>query len=284
MPRTAKSVYDKRIEVLFEYLELKKIISQKDNYNLRAKELIKILKSAKSANSNFLKYLESTIKQEDDKNDPEYIPPKYLLDDIPPKEHLTRLKASEGKKRVDYKEPETDEDDDPDDWVLPKNYLGSLTDGISENLLTDNIVYMIRIWIRICNKYFYKIGFTNNVKKRLVQLNSEFEACGRIIIVMLTKVECNKSELDFHTKYKKYAIEDVKIKFTKKKEIYPPTAEMYDRFKNYIEKNEYVTGEPYDTDKYTIDDSNYETLDDGTVLDQGKEEQSYWHNKIWGLC
>jgi len=166
-----------------------------------------------------------------------------------------------------------DQKEEFEDYVLSKKYWNTITCDVPKELLMDNILYMLRLYSRYHDEYYYKIGFTNDLKKTIKRLNFEYDSCGRIIVIMLTKVKCGKSELSFHKKYKKYSIKRV-IKFKQKKEIYCISSKIYDFFKSYIRQRY------YETEHYIIDDSDYETLSDGTILDQDKEEEQYWRDTI----
>lgn len=81
-------------------------------------------------------------------------------------------------------------DEDYDDFNLKKTYyeenIFKEISSMIQLLGLNNLLYLVHIWNRKLNKYFYKLGFTNNFFGRLMGLNSEYDCCGRIIPIMIT--------------------------------------------------------------------------------------------------
>jgi hypothetical protein len=162
----------------------------------------------------------------------------------------------------------------------------------TENLLK---IYFIRLWVRKYDTYVYKIGSTTNIEKRMKQLNTYFDSCGRIIILFCAKINSVFCETYAHKILSDYRINDNiqnNIK-SQSREIYDINNNVYDYFLNYIKtisQNNF-----FETSDYTIDDRNKETivyydqyqnlaefskviLEDysNIKLDQSNNEDKYW--------
>lgn len=155
------------------------------------------------------------------------------------------------------------------------------------------LLYFIRCYNRYDNKYFFKIGYTENLYKRLIGLNNEFESYYRIIIISCANIDNINIEKDIHNilrpKYGNCKFgKSIKNKST---ETYKTSYEIYDDFikilddmkLNYFESDNYIYN---DEDKIEyIYDKNYLSstikLDDDNniYLDQNINENRYWLKK-----
>lgn len=142
----------------------------------------------------------------------------------------------------------------------------------------DQKIYLIRVWIRKLNIYVYKAGTTKNLKRRLIQLNSYFDSCGKIILIFVAIINSDNVEKSFHSILQKY-----RCKKHKNKEIYNINSIFYDKFLELltsIQQTDY-----FESQYYIIDDLNYEIYDnlnnqnDQNQLDQNQEELIFW-NKL----
>ena len=156
-----------------------------------------------------------------------------------------------------------------DDYAVPKKHWLRVLSEVPDEYLGENVLYMIRLWSRWNDEYYYKLGFTNDLGKRIIQLNNEFDSCGRIIIIMLSIVKSEKRERTIHKTLKKHNVV-VTIQQKKKTELYQISSDSYDDIKCVM------GDEIFETDRYVIDDDDYETLD-GHDLTTDK----FWHKLIF---
>ena len=157
------------------------------------------------------------------------------------------------------------------------------------------LLYFIRCYNRYDNKYFFKIGYTADLYKRLMGLNNQFESYYRIIIISCANIDNINIEKDIHNilrpKYGNCKFgRSIKNKST---ETYKTSYEIYDNFikilddmkLNYFESDNYIYN---DEDKIEyIYDKNYlsSTIkldnDNNIYLDQNINENRYWLKKYY---
>ena len=122
-------------------------------------------------------------------------------------------------------------------------------------------IYFIRMYCCYIDDYVYKIGYSENIKKRLRQINYEFGCEGEIVIVMIANLS-NKYERRIHSnrEFIKYRI-DVRNNFNcSKGEIYKISHEVYDLFYEFVSNKSIL----WESQKYVIDDYDYENYDCNT--------------------
>jgi hypothetical protein len=166
---------------------------------------------------------------------------------------------------------------------------------------TDRLLYMVRVYIRSEGAYYYKVGYTDDLPKRIRSINCQYDACGRIIPVMLTKTECQKNERQgVHKFLDAYRANNIIIGQSKKGELYKISAECYDHIKKSLITHSVLCTkckgsgdlcekcEPifFESQYYIIEDGNNESLYIGggkyIGLSDKKAEDEYWGNYIWG--
>ena len=177
------------------------------------------------------------------------------------------------------------------------------TESILNNILTEinnnkkintkkTLLYFIRFWSRYDNKYIFKIGYTENLYKRLIGLNNEFESYYRIIIISCANINNINIEKDIHKILRpKYGnckfSRSIKNKST---ESYKTSYEIYDNFikilydmkLNYFKSDNYIYNDE-DKIEYIYDKkylSSIIKLDNKNIyLDQNINENRYWLKK-----
>jgi hypothetical protein len=171
--------------------------------------------------------------------------------------------------------------DDLDNCTIPDSdeYYESMIYDVPEDLVKRNIMYMFRVYIRYEDKYVYKVGFTNNLLERIKQLDSEFGCLGRIIPVLLCKVECMLEEKDCKLAIDTHKV-DVTIKQVKKGECYKICPEVYDTVKEKMDELK-ESGEVYESEDYVLEDDNKEYYLD-EELTQDDNEAAFWRQQIHG--
>lgn len=178
-------------------------------------------------------------------------------------------------------------EEDPDDLCLPQNYFHSeiLTElrETCPSMLEEPCMYCVRIYNRKTDTYFAKVGYTEDLLKRLEQLNSEFDACGRIIVLLACAVQREQIERDLHKILRKegYADENVvKSRGGKSREAYKLTDEFYGRVSELFEEYKLDDTEIFDTQRYFINEQNDEWLgtehEQEVCLGRDKKEETYW--------
>jgi hypothetical protein len=145
-------------------------------------------------------------------------------------------------------------------------------------------LYMIRIYRRGYDDYVYKVGSTENLYHRLKQLNSEYDCCGRIIIVAAATIYSLNDEMFVHNE-----LAEERLKDTNKLELYNLNYDVYSKFMNLLNqlpKNvvfksfDYILeddGTELHYSKMFDDYSNQLEMIDGMVeLDCNTNEDNYW--------
>jgi hypothetical protein len=194
--------------------------------------------------------------------------------------------------------------EDIDSLCLSKTYFDNIVfheinlqhSNILNNCDSDKI-YMLRIWIRWSNKYVYKIGTTKNLKKRVKDINHEYDSCGRIIIIACGVITSNAVEKFFHNNLKEYRINNVTIPIkSKKREIYHINDNLYDNFMSLLQRksNNII----FESEDYVIDNNiehiisyeehkkyfskimneKIEINDNHILLDKYLDELRYWNS------
>lgn len=164
-----------------------------------------------------------------------------------------------------------------DDLVIPKSYWISIFSEVGSKYFGDNILYFIRLWNRYEDCYFYKLGFTDDLRKRIISINSEYDACGRIVIIALCHIKSQKTEKIQYRALSKLNMKLV-IKQKRKKECYPISANAYDSIIKFMKKHQ-VGSCFFESQNYVLSDSDEETLD-GDSLNKDFEEEKLWHVRI----
>jgi len=162
------------------------------------------------------------------------------IDKIEPKQNFTNISTANivlttrrsFKPTKSYKETTESEDDaelDVDEnKCVPSEHFDHILVEVPCNLLKSNILYMVRIFHQRTDSYYYKIGFTNDLARRIKELNSAYVACGRIIVVMVAKVNDERNETACHKKLKKYRAADVVTNaYTVSRETYLISSDMH---------------------------------------------------------
>ena len=153
-----------------------------------------------------------------------------------------------------------------DSLFLSKTYFNNIIfyeiNLNNPELLNDIIfdkLYIVRIWIRWSNNYVYKIGTTKNIKRRIRELNYEYDCYGRIIIVAVGQICSTAIEKKFHNKLKEYRINNITnpIK-SNKKELYNINNKLYDNFIDLFKI--YSDNYLFESEYYVLDDDNMEHI------------------------
>jgi hypothetical protein len=157
--------------------------------------------------------------------------------------------------------------------------------NIPATLLEGPLLYFIRIYNGFDKKNYYKFGYTANLlSTRLKQLNNEFGAKNRIIVIMLAKTTHEKVEIDIH-KGLKYLVERVDIikkDGKKSKELYEIDCKTYDLINAIMNKNK-VGDNLYESATYWISDEDIEWIGTETEIEyylQNDFEEEYWKDII----
>lgn len=176
--------------------------------------------------------------------------------------------------------------------IKEKNKFNYLIDINNKN----NKLYLLRIWCRYTNKYVYKLGRTTNIINRISQINTNFDCCGKIILILLVEidnefVELNINEILKNHKINKSMINPIK---PKSKEIFKISRKFYDllfdilddNYPNYFESQIYVIEE--DNSEHIMYNINnisffnkyveYFTYDEFIDLSNKYLETIYWIN------
>src|SRR3989442_342 len=105
----------------------------------------------------------------------------------------TRLK---NKPKIDYKESSSEEEDEDEDEdnILHMENLEEEIEKIPKKFIDKQVTYIAKLYIREYGNFFYKIGYTNNIKQRIKKLNSDYGCCEEIEIHMLSR--CNGPKLE----------------------------------------------------------------------------------------
>lgn len=166
-----------------------------------------------------------------------------------------------------------------DDICIPSSHWIYLLEGVRYESLRTNILYMMRIYVKNIDKYYYKVGFTDNVKKRIKDLENEYNCVGRIVPVFLCRCEAKTSEQLLHDILHNYKEDDVITNNVKHDELYKISLESYNRIKEgmimlKVDDNEYISN------RYNIND-NCEIFD-GELMSQDENEAERWREFIHG--
>lgn len=146
---------------------------------------------------------------------------------------------------------------DIDDLVIPKGYWTSIFNEIGTKYSGENVLYFVRIYNRYHDTYFYKLGFTDDLRKRILSLNAEYDCCGRIIIIALCYIKSQKTERIQYQELNRLSMKLV-IKQKRKKECYPISAKVYDSLLEFMKKHK--VGALFESQSYILSDSNDETF------------------------
>jgi hypothetical protein len=161
------------------------------------------------------------------------------------------------------------------------------------NIINTNklLIYFIRIWNYYDNQYSYKIGYTDNLSERLLNINQKYNCNWRIIIIMCANIDDKKIEKQIHNKIKNDLLYKNKIIGNlinnKPRELYNISWLLYNDFAEIIinMKIKY-----FESDDYLYESSNFEKIydekmndikllvdeDNFIYLDQGINENKYW--------
>jgi hypothetical protein len=182
-------------------------------------------------------------------------------------------------------------EEDKDNLVLPKKYLEERLFEVDEKFFETPVLYMFRLWNRFHNVYFYKSGFTENIQERIKSLNSEFDCCGRIVLVMVARNARLRDEKKLHKLLGEYRI-DMEIKSKKHTECYHITTEVYDMVNEFMEE---LDDNFFDTKYYSLvknkktdeleeelcwGDKDDEEVEQKVILKQDNNEAKFWHDEI----
>lgn len=126
--------------------------------------------------------------------------------------------------------------EDYKDYVISPEHWNNLCEDLPKKLLKSSLLYVVRLYIETTNSYKYKVGFTENFKKRLESLNSEYGSCGRIIPVMLAYCNKQKKERQIHRMLKRFN-DCITIGFVRHRELYSISPESYDLIKETFMDN-----------------------------------------------
>ena len=172
-----------------------------------------------------------------------------------------------------------------------KKALNYVMDEIyNKTIINTNklLIYLIRIWNCYDNKYAFKIGYTDNLSKRLQSINQKYNSNWRIIIIVCANINDKKIEKEIHDEisitYKKLIIGN-SIN-NKPKELYNTKLSLYNNFVKIIEykKLKYFESENYLYDsscniEKIYDEENFNGIkdeDNYIYLDQNINENKYW--------
>jgi hypothetical protein len=161
------------------------------------------------------------------------------------------------------------------------------------NFINTNklLIYFIRIWNYYDNQYSYKIGYTDNLSERLLNINQKYNCNWRIIIIMCANIDDKKIEKLIHNKIKNDLLYENKIIGNpinnKPRELYNISWLLYNDFAEIIinMKIKY-----FESDNYLYESSDFEKIydkkmnninllideDNFIYLDQGMNENKYW--------
>jgi len=100
-----------------------------------------------------------------------------------------------------------------DDLQLSRTYfdkivLNELNLNYSQyikNTLTQKL-YLVRLLYQWHDKNVYKLGITTNLKQRIKKHNSDYDSCGKIIIVFCADIDSSRKEKDIHKHLEKYRV------------------------------------------------------------------------------
>jgi len=179
--------------------------------------------------------------------------------------------------------------------VNTESILNDILTEINNNKTINTkkpLLYCIRFWSRYDNKYFFKIGYTENLYKRLMGLNNQFESYYRIIIISCANIDNINIEKDIHNilrpKYGNCKFgKSIKNKST---ETYKTSYEIYDNFikilddmkLNYFKSNNYIYNDE-DKIEYIYDKKYLSSIiklnNKNIYLDQNINENRYWLKK-----
>ncbi|AYV81736.1 MAG: hypothetical protein Harvfovirus57_5 [Harvfovirus sp.] len=178
-----------------------------------------------------------------------------------------------------------EETTEPEDYVItnPHAHWRWVLDELPEDEYSKTrMMYLVRMWNRNNDIYFYKVGITNvNIRSYIRQLDTKYKSCGRIILILLCRVDSLLDETKFHKTMQKYRL-PLKIGFIEKKETYNISHDFYGKVYEHMEKY-CCEDKVFDTMRYEIDESQTETFreltkcDELVYLDRGEEEKKFWH-------
>jgi hypothetical protein len=169
--------------------------------------------------------------------------------------------------------------------------LGELTNHNNlyhENFYTKGyrVVYLVRLWSRRTDKYFYKVGSSEDFAKRVRQLNNTYDSCGRIIVVAAGIISSLFDETLMHRALESYRIEESVQAFHKDRELYELNYDVYEIFTTLLEhleeSNRFVSEnymfEDDGTERMYVDEDveDLETTEGMVELDCDDMEQEYW--------
>ena len=200
--------------------------------------------------------------------------------------------------------------DDIDDYVIPGSYWNSIYEDINQqDLLKGPVFYMSRIYLQKEELYVYKVGFTENFRKRLKEHEIEYKCCGRIVPILLVRYAHQHKERLIHNLFKDIST-SIKVGFKKHKELYQISPENYDLVKEqflairikkcktkecntdklcshcskyFWESENYIID--IKRDKEDIDNANkklpfFEMYND-VYISQNEKEDDFWHDLIY---
>ena len=169
--------------------------------------------------------------------------------------------------------------------------LGELTNHnnlYQENFYTKGyrVMYLVRLWSRRTENYFYKVGSSEDFAKRVRQLNNTYDCCGRIIVVAAGIVSSLFDETRMHHTLESYRMEESVQAFHKDRELYELNYDVYEIFttllENLEESNRFVSEnymfEDDGTERMYVDEDveDLETTEGMVELDCCDMEDEYW--------
>jgi hypothetical protein len=175
------------------------------------------------------------------------------------------------------------EKENPDDLCISPTHFENLIAEVPKELRETNLLYMFRIYASYSDKYVFKVGYTDDLLKRVKGIDSEFKCLGRIIVVMVCKVESMKVERQCHKELKDKRADITNNHGSKKKECYVILPSTYDVVKEFMEKHELKDTAMFDSKTYVLDgDDTDEWTEDwnGDVLSRDDDEEKLWHQYI----
>lgn len=177
-----------------------------------------------------------------------------------------------------------------DDRVVPATHLKWVCCDVPKKYTKDNVLYLVRLFCRSTGAYYYKVGFTNDLLARVTHLNKEYDACGRLIVVMTALCKSIATEKTIHKEMKEHLLK-IEVGGKKRKELYDISYAShlavllaFDARAKKLWHTKYYgidEGVRADMEWYkSCDDADDERLTRVVSLSQGKKEQDMWHELL----
>ena len=146
------------------------------------------------------------------------------------------------------------------------------------------LIYHLRIFHKLSNSYYYKIGYINlkkqTLKQRIIQINQSFDSMGRINIIQIGIVKNDYVEKKILKRCKDYAVKGIQKKnMGYSKEVFKICEEVYDTFSNMENK---LFKKYFETQEYSLYMDNCKLIEkwDLDYLTQDKKESIIWNKWI----